>query len=57
MPSTNVVAARLPDGRLLIASLDPQVPDHHSPLRYHLRHEAPQGRQGPKGLNLKKGTR
>jgi len=57
VPSTNVVAARRGDGRLLIASLDPQVPDHHSPLRYHLRHEAPQGRQGPKGLNLKKGTR
>lgn len=49
MPSTNVVAALLPGGRLLIAILDPQVPDRHSPLRYHLRNEAPDGRQGPKG--------
>ena len=57
MPSTNVVAARLPDGRLLIASLDPAVPDHHSPLRYHLRHEAPHGRQGPTGPSLKEGNR
>lgn len=36
-----VVAARLPDGRILIASLDPDVPDHHSPLRKHLRTETP----------------
>ncbi|GGU62637.1 hypothetical protein [Streptomyces lavendofoliae] len=27
------VTARLPDGRLLIAHLDPQLPAHHSPLR------------------------
>lgn len=49
MTSTNVVAARLTDGRLLIAILDPHVPDHRSPLRYHLRNEAPRGRKGPKG--------
>lgn len=50
-PSTSVVAARLPDGRLLIAILDPAVPDRHSPLRYHLRNEATGGRQGPKRPN------
>lgn len=49
MPSTSVVAARLPGGRLLIAILDPHVPDHHSPLRYHLRNEAPNGRRGLRG--------
>ncbi|WP_329047136.1 hypothetical protein [Streptomyces sp. NBC_01422] len=49
MPSTSVVAARLPGGRLLIAILDPAVPDHHSPLRHHLRNETPNSRQGLKG--------
>lgn len=27
------VAARLPDGRLLIARLDPHTPERHSPLK------------------------
>ena len=49
MTSTNTVAARLPDGRLLIAILDPAVPDRHSPLRHHLRNEAPEHQRGPKG--------
>ncbi|MEU5490222.1 MULTISPECIES: hypothetical protein [Streptomyces] len=57
MTSTNTVAARLPDGRLLIAILDPTVPDHHSPLRHHLRAEAAHDRQGPKGPNPSKGAR
>lgn len=57
MTSTNTVAARLPDGRLLIAILDPTVPDHHSPLRHHLRTEAAHDRQGPKGPNPSKGAR
>ncbi|MGW1468569.1 hypothetical protein ACWCPT_30010 [Streptomyces sp. NPDC002308] len=29
----HTVAARLPDGRHLIALLDPDLPDHRSPLR------------------------
>lgn len=48
MTSTNVVAARLSDGRLLIAILDPTVPDHHSPLRHHLRRERPAASRGLK---------
>lgn len=51
MTSTNVVAALLPGGRLLIAILDPHVPDHRSPLRRHLRTERPAGQEGLEGLN------
>ncbi|WP_392838767.1 hypothetical protein [Streptomyces sp. LN500] len=32
-----VIAARLPGGRLLIAQLEPHTPEHHSPLRRALR--------------------
>jgi hypothetical protein len=32
-----VIAARLPGGRLLIAQLDPHTPEPHSPLRRALR--------------------
>ena len=43
MPSTTppeqptTVTARLPGGRLLIAHLDPHLPEPHSPLRRALR--------------------
>jgi hypothetical protein len=37
----DTVVARLPDGRTLIAYLDPAVPDHHSPLRRALRLQHP----------------
>ena len=33
----HLVTAHLPDGRLLIAHLDPATPDQHSPLRQALR--------------------
>lgn len=33
----HAVTARLPDGRLLIARIDPDTPEHHSPLQRALR--------------------
>ncbi|MEV3996733.1 hypothetical protein AB0K62_13785 [Streptomyces halstedii] len=47
MPRTTMVAVRLPGGRLLIASLDPTTPDHHSPLRHHFRAHANSSPQEP----------
>ncbi|MFF2411873.1 hypothetical protein [Streptomyces sp. NPDC058092] len=52
MTRPTLVAARLPGGRLLIASLDPNVPEHHSPLRQalrtapHLQADDPRGNRG-----------
>lgn len=39
MPGTRTlkVTARLPDGRTLIAHLDPTLPEHRSPLQRALR--------------------
>lgn len=35
--TTREVTARLPDGRLLIARIDPHTPQQHSPLQRALR--------------------
>ncbi|MCX4606827.1 hypothetical protein OG402_41100 [Streptomyces anulatus] len=47
--ATHTVTARLPGGRYLVAILDPNTEAEHSPLRRHLRTEAAERQQGPKG--------
>ncbi|MGW9238047.1 hypothetical protein ACWGRL_04815 [[Kitasatospora] papulosa] len=56
MTSTSVVTVRLPDGRYLIAHLDPTTPHQHSPLQRALTTAGINPSEGPKGPNLNEGT-